>query len=157
MSDRVRENKDTVLLVDDEPQCLDWLVDYIVAKGYSIVTATTLEAALDLLRENRYRLVICDLSIPAPKNTLSFLQKENPAYALYPSAYIAHFARNLGHRARQVLVYSVHESQEIRDVAELLGVVYMTKGRPTQFKREIDSILSYDPTAIPKNPPKKSK
>jgi len=145
MTIQIAEKKDTVLLMDDEPQYLDWLTDYLKAKGYRIATATQLDAAVQLLSQSRYRIVICDLSIPTSDQLRKSIRKQQNAYGRYPGAYAAHVARNKGHRSRQVLVYSVHESTEIQQLADLIGVQYITKGRPAQFKREIDAILAYDP------------
>jgi len=146
MKTRIAEKKDTVLLVDDEPQYLDWLFDYLSSKGYRHVTATNLNDALELLEQSRYRLVICDLSIPAPDQLRQSISKQQDAYGIYPGAYAAHVARNKGHRSRQVVVYSVHESTDIQQIADRIGVQYITKGRPGQFKREVDDILEYDPS-----------
>jgi hypothetical protein len=35
---------------------------------------------------------------------------------------------------------------EIQELADRIRVQYITKGRPRQFKDEIDRILEYDPT-----------
>jgi CheY-like chemotaxis protein len=144
---RTRENKKTVLLLDDEPQYLDWLVDYLEEKGYSVVHATTVDAAVDLLKKSKYRVVVCDLTVPVSDQLAKTITIEMALYGKYPGAYVAHLARNLGQRSRQVVVYSVHDRAEIQELATRIGVQYITKGRPRQFKEEIDGILRYDPTA----------
>lgn len=146
------ESRDTILLVDDEPHYLDWLVDYLEAKGYSVVTATSLDAALDLLSGTRYRVVVCDLSVPVSDKLVPVLAKKHGTYLRYPGAYAAFTARNRGHRPRQVVVYSVHESADIQRIADTLGVQYITKGRPSQLKQEMDIILSYDPSSDGQEP-----
>jgi CheY-like chemotaxis protein len=141
------ERKRTVLLLDDEPQYLDWFVDYLEEKGYSVVHATTVDAAVGLLKTSKYRVVVCDLSVPVSDSLGKTISNELALYGKYPGAYVAHLARNLGQRSRQVVVYSVHDRAEIQELANRIGVQYITKGRPRQFKDEIDRILSYDPTA----------
>jgi len=141
------ERKRTVLLMDDEPQYLDWLVDYLKAKGYSVAHATTVDAAVGLLKKSKYRLVVCDLSVPVSEQLGKTITSELALYGKYPGAYVAYLARNLGQRSRQVVVYSVHDRAEIQELATRIGVQYITKGRPRQFKDEIDHVLSYDPTA----------
>jgi CheY-like chemotaxis protein len=140
------EKKKTVLLMDDEPQYLDWLVEFLQDKGYHVVHATTVDVALDLLKKNKYRVVVCDLSVPVSDGLRATISNEMALYGKYPGAYVAHFARNMGQRSRQVVVYSVHDRAEIHELASRIRVQYITKGRPRQFKDEIDGILSYDPT-----------
>lgn len=139
------EKKNTVLLVDDEPQYLDWLTDYLNAKGYQVITATRLDEAVKLLEQSRYRVVICDLSIPASNQLRQSIRMQQDAYGRYPGAFAAHYARNKGHRSKQVVLYSVHDTNEIQEIADRIGVQYLTKGRPGKFKMEIDKILAYDP------------
>jgi CheY-like chemotaxis protein len=138
--------KDTVLLIDDEPQYLDWLVGYLEGKGFVAHTVTTLDEAIERLKKSKYRIVICDLSIPLSENLAKTICSAAPVYAKYPGAYAAYTARNQGHRSKQVVVYSVHEAPEVIELANRVDFQYITKGRPRQFKQEIDNILSYDPT-----------
>jgi CheY-like chemotaxis protein len=144
---RKEEKKKTVLLLDDEPQYLDWLVEYLQERGYSVVHATNVDTAVELLKNSKYRVVVCDLTVPVSDRLRKVITNEMALYGKYPGAYVAHLARNLGQRSRQVVVYSVHDRAEIQELANRIRVQYITKGRPRQFKEEIDAILSYDPTS----------
>jgi len=132
--------------MDDEPQYLIWLIEYLQSKGYAVETASTLADGLQKLRERRYRAIVADLSVPVPTEIRSLVEAEGNAYSVYPGLYLAHAARNMGYRSKQVVVYSVHDSATVTEVAARIGVCYITKGRPKILKGEIDNILSYDPT-----------
>src|SRR6266550_287323 len=107
-SSRTQEN--TVLILDDEPQYLDWLMDYLRSKNYRIEVAKTLADAIRLLTSTKYRLVILDLAVPVRPDWKVRLRAEGPTYDAYPGLFAAEEARNRGHRGRQVVVYSVHDS-----------------------------------------------
>lgn len=139
--------QELVLLMDDEPQYLDWLVEYIKTKGYGVEMASNLGAGIEKLKTGKYRTIIADLSVPIPLEMIDLVGVEGKAYLDFPGLYLAHSARNMGYRSRQVVVYSVHDTTVVSDVATRIGVCYITKGRPKMLKTELDSILSYDPTA----------
>jgi CheY-like chemotaxis protein len=138
--------KEIIFLMDDEPQYLSWLVEYLESKGYAVETASNLGEAMQKLEPGKYRTVIADLSVPIPSEMRSLVEAEGKAYLDFPGLYLAHHARNIGYRNRQVVVYSVHDSATVAEVAARIGVCYITKGRPKMLKDELDNILSYDPT-----------
>ncbi|MFZ2446860.1 MAG: hypothetical protein WAW37_10920 [Syntrophobacteraceae bacterium] len=142
----MREMTNTILLLDDEPHCLDWLIDYLKSKSYLVEVVRNVKEAADLLHKVKYRAVIIDLNVPATGDFAEVLAKKGEIYQSFRGIYIAELARNRGHRNRQVIVYSVHESEAIRAICKKLDVAYLTKGRPRQFKEEIDDVLSFDPT-----------
>ena len=137
-------HSDTVLIADDEPYNLEWLVDWIHAQGYKTVVAETVDAAIAQLTAARFRTVIADLNIPAlpPRHSL---EGKDPLYQIFPGLMVADFARNHDHTARQVVVYSVHDDPEVREMSDKLGFSYLLKGRPRTIKQEIANILIYDP------------
>ena len=55
---------DRILVVDDEPAILRFLRAGLGSQGYVVVEATTGQAALDLVRQNRADLVVLDLGLP---------------------------------------------------------------------------------------------
>ena len=71
----------------------------------------------------------------------------DPVYEKYPGLTVADYARQRGHLGRQVIVYSVHDDDAVRAEVVRLGSTYLMKGRPRQFKRELEDVLSYDPLA----------
>jgi hypothetical protein len=45
-----------------------------------------------------------------------------------------------------VIIYCVHRDPAVTDEAKRLGCTYIIKGRPKEIKRELDDVVSYDPT-----------
>jgi len=53
-----------VLVVDDEPEAVELLVEFLSSKGYEILTATSGEEALRRVKEDRPHLVLLDIRMP---------------------------------------------------------------------------------------------
>lgn len=137
---------DTILIADDEPYNLQFIMDYLESLKYKTVIADNVDEAILRLQESRYRAVIADLSIPIlPPRSL--LTDRAPLFEKYPGLLVADYARNHNHTDRQVLVYSVHDDMQVRELTKRLGIVYLLKGRPRILKDEIKDVLSYDPFA----------
>ncbi len=145
MSELPRKPK-TVLLVDDEPYHLEWVVEFLKATGYQVEFATKVEVALEHLQKHRFRTVIVDLTIPKGGAELPRAATD-PVYKKYPGLTVAEYARQRGHLGRQVILYSVHDDDAVRAEAARLGATYLMKGRPRQFKLELEDVLSFDPLA----------
>ena len=59
------ENKEVrILVVDDEPTMADSLRQNFVEEGYSVDTAATGAAAIELFDQGGHHLSICDLQLP---------------------------------------------------------------------------------------------
>jgi CheY-like chemotaxis protein len=137
----------SVLVLDDEPHLLDWLVEYLQAKGYATTFATDIAEAMTALRSGvAFRMMILDLNVPAPGEYAEILKSRGSTYENYRGLYVAEKARNMGYRGRQVIVYSVHDIDAVRLVTDRIGATYITKGRPRAFKAELDQVLSFDPS-----------
>lgn len=55
----------TILAVDDDKSILDVLRDVLVARGYEVLTASSVDEAMDILRQQRrLDLVLLDLNMP---------------------------------------------------------------------------------------------
>ena len=138
---------DTILIVEDEPIYADWLFDFIESIEYNYQHVKTVDEAIDVLANTRFRVVIVDLSVPCSETLRGTASSKSATYSEYPGLFAADFARNHGHRGRQVIVYSVHEQASIKEVTNRLGCTYLAKGRPRSFKDELRNVLSYDPRA----------
>ena len=53
-----------VLVVDDEPQAVELLEEFLTAKGYAVVGASGGEEALRRLKEERPHLMLLDIRMP---------------------------------------------------------------------------------------------
>src|SRR4029078_10545230 len=59
------ENKEVrILVVDDEPMMADSLRQNFVEEGYSVDTAPTGAAAIELVDQGGHHLALCDLHLP---------------------------------------------------------------------------------------------
>ena len=56
--------KGTIVVVDDEPNIADLVEMYLARDGFRVVKAPTGRAGLDLIREQRPRLVVLDVGLP---------------------------------------------------------------------------------------------
>ena len=61
--------KQTLLVVDDEPEFLRTLATNLRGAGYAVETAATAEAALSAARDNRFDAVVLDLVLPDGRGT----------------------------------------------------------------------------------------
>ena len=75
----------TVLLVDDEPNVLDGLQRALRKEPYLILTATSAEMALEILRTRAVDLVVSDYEMPGMPGTtfLAQVQQEFPEIVLF--------------------------------------------------------------------------
>jgi DNA-binding response OmpR family regulator len=53
------------LLVDDEPEYLEWVIEYLESQKLNVETARTLAEALAALEAKSFRLILIDMNIPA--------------------------------------------------------------------------------------------
>jgi len=136
----------TILIMDDEPHVLDWLIEYLEAKDYKVKTVANVDEAINELDKMAFRVTIFDLNVPVSDEVLKKLEEKGNIYLKYRGLYAAEYARTKGHRGRQVIVYSVHDSEDVLQQCEKVGIQYLIKARPREFKRKLDDILSFDPT-----------
>jgi CheY-like chemotaxis protein len=135
-----------ILILDDEPHNISWLPEYVAGKGYSCVIAKNIKEAIEQASTRKFRAIVVDLNVPASGEYAAALAAKGEVYVKYRGLYFAEHARTLGYRNRQVIVYSVHDIDEVRLVTNRIRIAYATKGRPRDFKALIDDVLSYDPT-----------
>ena len=53
-----------ILVVDDTPEAVELLVEFLSTKGYEVLTATSGEEALRRVKEDRPHLVLLDVEMP---------------------------------------------------------------------------------------------
>ena len=136
-----------VLIADDEPHYLDWIEDYLATKGVETDYATTVEAAVEKLTTFPYRFVLVDLNIPLSGDFTGEIATSEPFFRQFPGLYIAYVARNSEYRSRQVIVYSVHLEEVVRDYVDRIRCQHIPKGWARDLMRENDAILEFDPGA----------
>ena len=96
----MNELSNCVLVMDDEPHLLDWLVEYLESKKYDVHQVTNVQDAISKLDANKYRMVVLDLNVPASPEYLVKLKSKGDLYMEYRGLYVAEVARTKGHRGR---------------------------------------------------------
>lgn len=65
----MKNTKAKILVVDDEPEIVDTLKDYLSGKGYKVIGALSGEEALDILEKEKTDLILMDIMMPGIKGT----------------------------------------------------------------------------------------
>lgn len=134
------------LIADDEPFYLEWLDDFLRTKGVESVFVTNIEDAVEALSNEDFRFIVVDLNIPVSAAFEGEVRVSTDLLKTYPGLFLADYARNNGYRTRQVIVYSVHVNEAIKEYVSKLYCTFIPKGRPVLLKDEIVGVLGYDPT-----------
>jgi CheY-like chemotaxis protein len=143
---QIPRKQDTILIADDEPYNLQFILDFLEKLRYETIVADNVDKAIQYLQEFRFRAVIADLSIPLlTSQNLQFGQ--DPVFQKYSGLLVAEYARNHGHTGKQVIVYSVHDDFAVTEYSKRHGITYLLKGRPRLLKEEMSKVLSFDPLA----------
>lgn len=140
-------NPKEIVLVDDELHNVLWIADYFESKGFVVHTAENVNEALKVIEGKIFRALIVDLNIPVLEPLTNVIARAGKEYEMFPGLYVAERARNFGYRGRQVLLYSVHRDPAVAQIANRIGITYIMKGRPHEVKVELESVVSFDPTA----------
>jgi two-component system alkaline phosphatase synthesis response regulator PhoP len=76
----------TILVVDDEPQIVEVVQDYLKQAGFRVLTARDGQTALTLARHDRPDLIILDLMLPGGMDGLDVCRRlrQDPALANVP-------------------------------------------------------------------------
>jgi DNA-binding response OmpR family regulator len=104
-----------VLVVDDEPDSVELLQEFLTGKGYEVVTASNGEEALRKVKEERPHLVLLDVRMPG-MNGLDVLRK------------VREFEQEVG----VIMVTAVNEEDTGRDALKLGAFDYIVK--PLNFE-----------------------
>lgn len=104
-----------VLVVDDEPDSVELLQEFLTGKGYEVVTASNGEEALRKVKEERPHLVLLDVRMPG-MNGLDVLRK------------VREFDQEVG----VIMVTAVNEEDTGRDALRLGAFDYIVK--PLNFE-----------------------
>jgi len=59
----------TVLIIDDDPDVVSWLVEFLPEEGFDAVGETSARRALETLRTRRFDLVVSDVEMPELRGT----------------------------------------------------------------------------------------
>jgi DNA-binding response OmpR family regulator len=105
-----------VLVVDDEPDAVELLQEFLTAKGYAVLTASNGEDALRKLKEERPHLILLDIRMPK-MNGIEVLRR----------------VREIDHEVGVIMVTAVHEEETGRQALKLGAFDYITKPLDFQY------------------------
>jgi DNA-binding response OmpR family regulator len=105
-----------VLVVDDEPDAVELLQEFLTAKGYEVLTASDGEEALLQVKEHRPHLVLLDVRMPK-LNGLEVLKR----------------VREIDHEVGVIMVTAVNEEETGRQALKMGAFDYITKPLDLQY------------------------
>jgi CheY-like chemotaxis protein len=138
-----------ILIADDEPEHIEFLIDYLIAGGFSVTISKNAEEAINACEKTRHRAYIIDLNIPL--GGFNPAPDPSPAYKKYPGLHIIRTVRTQGNAGARVVAYSAHYNDEISGEIARLYCKYIIKGRAKELKETIAEIMASDPLQ-PKSP-----
>lgn len=139
------ERSKVALVVDDEPEHLEFLREFLEVQGLDVRFAANLREGLDALADAEFRLLVVDMNIPERGALGDDLLKRMPLAKRYPGLAVTLDARNRGYGAHSVIAYTVHDDDAIDAELRKLSCRYVVKGRPAAMKQVILSALSPAP------------
>jgi CheY-like chemotaxis protein len=134
------------LLIDDEPEYLSWVADFLLTYKLNTDTARNLSDALLAIEKREYRVILVDMEIPAIGASGALPRAEgNPVIQKYPGIVAAIKCRTKGYRPVQVIAYTVHDDDAAESELRKLDCPYVLKGRPGDLKNAIRQALAGAP------------
>jgi len=135
----------SALVIDDEPEYLQWLAEYFETFGLRTQFATSLPDALRAIDSDHYRVVLVDLEVPAPGASAQLAKARDPVITKFPGIAAAIHALNKGYKASEVIVYSVHDDDAAGSELRKMDVPYVLKGRAEVLKGILRNLLNRPP------------
>jgi len=133
------------LLVDDEPEYLGWVTEFLESLGLQFHLARNLPEALEAIEKTDYRLLLVDMNIPAGGASSALTRDRGPVAEKYPGIIVAIHARSKGYGAHQVIAYTVHDDDAADAELAKLHCRYVLKARPQVLKSVIRASLESQP------------
>lgn len=134
----VTYDEKSVLLADDEPEYLDWLIDFLKSIGLKVTVAVNVEQAMAACEKKWYRIYIIDLNIPLGR----WPQPTNATFAHYCGFSIIQAIRSQGNDGRRVIAYSAHTNPEINAEMKRLYTDFIEKDHAIQLKDRLRELLT---------------
>ena len=99
-----------VLVVDDEPDAVELLTEFLRAKGYEVIAASDGEEALRKVKEDRPHLILLDVRMPK-LNGMEVLRR----------------VREIDREVGVIMVTAVNEEETGREALKMGAFDYITK------------------------------
>lgn len=143
-----KTNNETILVVDDEPEHIEWLIDYIDNNKLHTLVANNVAEAIEAVNEFKFLGYIVDLNIPMG-GWQSVFPAPSPTYDKYMGFYVLKYVRTQGNDGKKVMAYSAHNNEQISSEIRTLYCQYIAKGRVKEFKFGVKGILGLPLDAKP--------
>lgn len=90
MSEHPTKNSKKLLLIDDDPNLILLVQDYLEFRGYAVITAENGREALEILKEGIPDMIICDVMMPE-MDGFTFVKhvRENPRTEWIPVLFLS--------------------------------------------------------------------
>lgn len=90
MNEPTANDQKTLLLIDDDPNLILLVQDYLEFRGYSVITAENGREALEILQEEAPDMIICDVMMPE-MDGYTFVKnvRENPRTNWIPVLFLS--------------------------------------------------------------------
>lgn len=141
---RAKSNK-RALIVDDEPEYLRWVVEFLESKKMDVTCVRTLPESFAILTDNKFDIVVIDMNIPSIGAITDRMIERCPLVQQYPGIAVAQYCRDHGYGAHAVIAYTVHDDDAADRELAKLHCRYVLKGRPFAFKSVINKSLGPSP------------
>ncbi|OGB92729.1 MAG: hypothetical protein A3G35_02595 [candidate division NC10 bacterium RIFCSPLOWO2_12_FULL_66_18] len=105
-----------ILVVDDEPDAVELLQEFLTAKGYDVIIACDGEEALRQVKEHRPHLILLDVRMPK-LNGMEVLKR----------------VREIDHEVGVIMVTAVNEEETGREALKMGAFDYITKPLDLQY------------------------
>lgn len=134
----VEYDEKAVLLADDEPEYLDWLIDFLESLGLKVTVVLNVEQAMAACERAWYRVYIIDLNIPLGR----WPQPTNAIFRHYCGFSIIQAIRSQGNDGRRVIAYSAHTNSEINGEMKRLYTDFIQKDHAILLKDQLREVLT---------------
>lgn len=140
-----------VCIIDDELYCLEFLFDFLEAKSINYEKFENCKDAFDFFNtqenlKNAFNAYIIDLNIPINDSILTGSidgHAEKEIYTQFPGLFLAQTLRNKGVLGKNIILYSVHQRDDISNLArDRLDVHFISKGKAGILKDMIRTLCN---------------
>lgn len=139
MNPKAPYDGNSFLVVDDEYEHIEFLPEFLRAKGLNVDVASNAGEAIKYADKKKYRGYFIDLNIPlgdyVSQRGLTDIQTD------YVGLRVIQEIRSQGNSGSQVAAYSAHENDAIKAEIGRLYCQYFVKGRVREFKAFIMSLI----------------
>lgn len=133
-----------LFILDDEPMFLDWVEDYANSLNCDVKFFTSINEAYEELKSinsSTYDAFLIDLNVPASAQLEAEIKQKPEVFHHFRGLFIAQQVRNKGVKARNIIVYSVHDNPVVSEFCGRLDVSYIPKGRVKMLKEKLFSLI----------------